>query len=174
MSGKGGALAVVIIREAAEADAEQLLALAHQLDRETKFMLLEPGERTTDPAVQRERIRTGLAQGNLTLVADAGGRLVGLLGLTRGADRRNRHAGHIFIGICQEFTRQGIGTRLFADMERWAREKGLHRLELTVMAHNAAGRALYQKLGFEIEGTLRHSLCVDGQWIDEYAMAKLL
>lgn len=154
---------MVIIREAVEADAEQLLNLGHRLDGETKFMLLEPGERTAAPGAR-----------DLLLVADAGDRLVGLLGLTRGEYRRNRHAGHIFIGILQEYAGQGIGTGLFAATERWARAKGLHRLELTVMAHNAAALALYRKLGFEIEGTLRHSLCVDGAWVDEYAMARLL
>lgn len=42
------------------------------------------------------------------------------------------------------------------------------------MSHNKAGVALYKKQGFEIEGTKRHSLLVNGQFVDEYYMAKLL
>ncbi|QQP13453.1 LD-carboxypeptidase [Lysinibacillus agricola] len=44
----------------------------------------------------------------------------------------------------------------------------------SVMANNTAGVALYEKMGFEIEGTKRHSLYVDGEYMDEYYMSKLL
>ena len=50
----------------------------------------------------------------------------------------------------------------------------LHRLELTVMIHNAPAIALYQKFGFQIEGTKRASLKVDGTYVDEYVMSLLL
>jgi RimJ/RimL family protein N-acetyltransferase len=59
-------------------------------------------------------------------------------------------------------------------LEDWSREKGIHRLELTVMAHNTNAIGLYQKVGFQIEGTKKGSLFVDGQYVDEYYMAKLL
>ena len=59
--------------------------------------------------------------------------------------------------------------------ERWARERGgIHRLELTVMAHNFKAVALYERAGFTIEGSRRHSLLVDGSYVDEHYMAKLL
>lgn len=163
-----------LIREAGEADAAALVALGDQLDREASFMLLEPGERDPDRERLRLRLRQDRESGNLTLVAEVDGRPVGVLGLTRGAYRRNRHSGDIFIGILQAYAGQGIGTRLFVEMERWARAQGLHRLALSVMAHNAAGLALYQKMGFEMEGTFRHSLRVNGTWVDEYALSKLL
>ena len=50
----------------------------------------------------------------------------------------------------------------------------MHGLELTVMTHNTAGIALYKKQGFAIEGTKRHSLLINGQFIDEFYMSKLL
>ena len=50
----------------------------------------------------------------------------------------------------------------------------MHGLELTVMTHNTAGIALYKKQGFAIEGTKRHSLLLNGQFIDEFYMSKLL
>jgi RimJ/RimL family protein N-acetyltransferase len=55
-----------------------------------------------------------------------------------------------------------------------ALDVGLHRLELMVMTHNAAAVALYRKMGFQVEGTHTHALCVDGRYVDEYCMAKLL
>lgn len=91
-----------------------------------------------------------------------------------GEFRRNKHSVYVVIGILAAFTGRGIGTLLFQAMEGWARAKHIHRLELTVMVHNHAALALYQKMGFKIEGTKRDSLLVDGAYVDEYYMAKLL
>jgi len=74
----------------------------------------------------------------------------------------------------EAFTGQGIGSQLFVAMEKWAREKQLHRLELTVMTHNKAGMALYKKQGFEIEGVRQQALVINNHYVDEYYMAKLL
>jgi RimJ/RimL family protein N-acetyltransferase len=81
---------------------------------------------------------------------------------------------YIVVGVLQAYSGQGIGTRLFREVEKWAREQELHRLELTVMTHNERAIHLYKKMGFEIEGTKRDSICVDGTYVDEYYMAKLL
>jgi len=45
---------------------------------------------------------------------------------------------------------------------------------LTVVTQNKAGLSLYKKMGFEIEGTKRDSLFIDGKYVDEYYMSKLL
>jgi hypothetical protein len=44
------------IHEATGHDAAGLLALKHVLDRETSFMLLEPGERATTEADERAQL----------------------------------------------------------------------------------------------------------------------
>jgi hypothetical protein len=70
----------VIIRTITLDDAEALLRLQHQLDGETTFMLLEPGERTTTLEKARENIQRVLDQPNGTiLVAEHAGELVGYL-----------------------------------------------------------------------------------------------
>ncbi|HSL43185.1 MAG TPA: GNAT family protein [Anaerolineales bacterium] len=166
---------MVLIREIQENDAEGFLDLCQRLDEETQFMMLEPGERLITVTEQRERIQRILLRENQTiLVAEAGNRLVGYLAAFGGDYRRNRHNAHIVIGILQGFAGQGIGTRLFAELDDWARRQGVHRLELTVMAHNTAALSLYKKMGFENEGTKKDSLFVGGQYVDEYYMAKLL
>lgn len=165
----------MLIREIVEADAEVFLALARAIDAESRFMNYEPGERQTTVEQQTERIRTLRARDNqLMLVAEHEGQLVGYLGAMGGDLHRNHHSLHIFVGILERFTGQGIGRRLFEETEKWARRQGLHRLELTVMSHNTRGLALYQKMGFEIEGKKRHSLLVDGVYVDEICMGKLL
>ncbi len=163
------------IRQIAVGDAGAFLELRRKLDQETAFMLFEPGERTTTVEEQEKRIEKLLSSGNQTvLVAEDEGRLVGFIAASGGSVRRNRHCVHIVIGILRSHAGQGLGKRLFAEAESWARASGLHRLELTVMTHNARGIGLYRKMGFETEGTKRHSMKVDGCYVDELFMSKLL
>jgi RimJ/RimL family protein N-acetyltransferase len=156
-------------------DAKPLLGLCRQLDEETSYMLYEPGERVMSLDEQREQIESILKSDNqMIFVAESGDRLAGHLQAFGGRVRRNRQTVYLVIGILQECIGKGIGQALFHAMEKWARETGMHRLELTVMIHNERAIALYRKLGFEVEGTAKDSLFVNGQYIDEYFMAKLI
>jgi RimJ/RimL family protein N-acetyltransferase len=47
-------------------------------------------------------------------------------------------------------------------------------MELTVMAHNRSAVALYERSGFVVEGTRRDSMLVEGNYVDEYYMARML
>lgn len=51
---------------------------------------------------------------------------------------------------------------------------GLHRLELTVMAHNTRAIRLYERMGFTVEGRRSECLLVDGTFVDELTMAVIL
>ncbi len=165
----------MLVRTARESDAEALLWLLTRLDEETRFMMYEPGERTTTVREQQALLRDVLASTNATvLLAEEDGRPVGLLEATGGAFLRNRHVVHLVIGVLKGYAGRGIGSALMEKMELWARERGIHRLELTVMAHNPRAVALYEKAGFAIEGTRRHSMLLDGSYVDEHYMAKLL
>ena len=164
----------MLIRQIRRDDAKQLLQVQLQLDKETQFMLREPGERSTSVEEQRQQIEQILVRGGMLFVAEQHRQLIGYLGATIYAFQRVRHSATIVIGILQGWTHQGVGTRLFVAMEEWARKKGLHRLELTVMTTNVAGIALYKKQGFEIEGIRKDAYIVNNHYIDEYLMAKLL
>ena len=165
----------MLIRTIREDDAEQFLNLCKQLDTETQFMLLDPGERTTTIEEQRAQIDLLLRHENHTiLVAEQDNQLVGYLEASGGMFNRNRHSTHIVIGILQAFTGQGIGTQLLEQLEEWAKQRQIHRLELTVMAHNTRGIALYKKQGFVTEGTRRDALLLNGHFMDEFYMSKLL
>ena len=144
-------------------------------DGETSFMLLEPGERRATETDERARLESIAKQTNsVVLVAEEEGRLVGYVAASGGAFHRNRHAAYVVIGIRRSHAGQGIGTQLLTRLEQWALANEIRRLELTVMAHNDAAVGLYRKVGFEIEGTRRAALVVDGELVDELWMAKLL
>jgi RimJ/RimL family protein N-acetyltransferase len=166
---------MAVIREIRESDAGSFLALCKQLDEETRFMLLEPGERTTTLDEQEKRIREMLSKDNQTIfVAEEQGSLIGYLAAIGGSYARNKHEVYIVVGILEAFTGQGTGTALFERLDAWAHEHQIHRMELSVMVHNTRGVGLYQKMGFEIEGIKKDSLYVDGAYVDEYYMGKLI
>ena len=163
------------IRAIRESDSEQFLLLGKLLDQETQFMMLEPGERTMTIEEQTQRIKSILSQDNqMIFVVEHENRLVGFLGAFGGGFYRNRHCAHIVIGIMQAYVGQGIGKRFFLALEKWAIDHKLHRLELTVMCHNERAIQLYQKMGFKTEGIKQDSLWVNGKYVDEYYMAKIL
>jgi len=165
----------MIIRSIRAEDAENFLHLCLQLDNETQFMLFEPGERTTTVEEERQRLQGLLTQANQNIfVAEQAGQLAGFLGAFGGSLQRNRDCAYIVIGILQAFAGQGLGTQFFQALDEWARQQGMHRLELTVMCHNAQAVHLYQKTGFQIEGIKQDSLLVNGAYVDEFYMAKIL
>jgi RimJ/RimL family protein N-acetyltransferase len=164
---------MTIIRPISTQDSDLFLELLLNLDNETRLMMMEPGERKTRAEEMPSVIERIKNNGEVFVVEDSR-ILVGFLSIQRESYQRNRHSAYIVIGILQSWVGKGLGKELFCTAETWARSQGLHRLELTVMTHNERGIALYQKMGFEIEGTRHHSLKVDGVYVDEYMMAKLL
>ena len=57
---------------------------------------------------------------------------------------------------------------------RLAKESGIVRLELTVECENDGAKTLYERMGFEIEGIRPKSMKVNGRFVDEYYMGKIL
>lgn len=166
---------MVEVVEAAVADAPQVLALLNQLDTESDFMLLEPGERTTTLEEQRDVLDTfRAAESKAMFLAKAEKDVVGFVLGVGNTNQRNRHSLYCVIGVLKRAAGKGLGKALMRALENWAVERGFTRLELTVMRHNHAAIALYRARGFEVEGTRRHSLRVNGEYVDEYMMAKLL
>lgn len=164
------------IRLASQDDAASLLDLQHRLDAQSSFMLLEPDEREHSPDLLRARLQAQGAAGSFDLIAedDEPGRLAGWLSAQVSPFRRARHTGHLVIGVDAAAAGRGIGGDLLAAAEREASERGLRRLELTVMTENLRALSLYLRSGFLVEGLRYRALVRDGAAIDEYYMGKLL
>ena len=78
------------------------------------------------------------------------------------------------MGILKDYRGQGIGSLFFEQLEKWAAENGISRMELTVECTNTAAIRLYEKSGFKIEGTRLRSMKVNGCFVDEYYMGYIL
>jgi len=112
--------------------------------------------------------------GQYHLVAIVEDQVVGHLMIA--AETRPRRSHVASFGLCVDAARhnQGIATALLREMiamcDNWLR---IERIELTVFVDNAPAIALYQKLGFDIEGTGKRYGLRDGDYIDAYFMARL-
>lgn len=163
------------IRAATSADAEAIVDMFVVLDEETQFLLYEPGERDQSVESLANRLNDiSSSERDTFLIATEGSKAMGFCAGWGGHVQRNRHRLEIIIGIRQEATRQGLGRQLLSRLESWARERDFTRLELTVMVHNTHAIALYRSLGFDVEGTRRHSLRVNNEPVDEFLMARIL
>ena len=77
------------------------------------------------------------------------------------------------IGVLAATSGRGVGSGLLGELERWARADEIHRLELTVVAHNRLAGHLDERAGFAVAGRRRECLLVDGNVVSELYMAKL-
>jgi len=115
----------------------------------------------------------GRLTGDLSLIAEHEGRVVGTFMLSRFIGRR-QHVADFWMGVADELDGQGIGTALLAEAlsvtDRWL---NIARLELTVYADNVRAIKLYEKFGFEIEGKLRMYAFRDGDFADALLMARI-
>lgn len=165
---------LMIIRKIEVEDSERFLNMLRQLDNETKNMMYEPGERKTSIEEMKSVIKNINASNSLMLVAEKEEDIIGFLSAERGFANRIKHSAYIVIGILKDYRGKKIGTKLFKELIDWALVNDVTRLELTVMTHNEGAIKLYKEMGFKIEGLKEKSLIVDGKYIDEYYMAKVL
>ena len=106
-----------------------------------------------------------------TLVAVAGNDIVGSLHV----EHTPFGFGEIGMLVARDWRGRGVGSALVAAAIEWARERGLHKLSLSVFVHNTAAIALYHKFGFVEEGRrVRHFRRANGELWDGLEMGLLL
>lgn len=163
------------IREIRLEDAGKFVDLIKRVESESDFMLMEPGERNLTVEQQVKRIEGMNKSYNSTIfLAEKDNELIGYLIAVGGTAKRDKHSVYLVVGILEQYRGMGIGTKLIQQLDEWANEKKIHRLELTVIKRNDSAIALYRKMGFEIEGTKKHSVKIGDEFVDEFYMAKIL
>jgi putative acetyltransferase len=131
------------------------------------------------PYPSREYWRRRLSENTqsvYTLVGIIDERIVGMVSVVTFPERpRRKHVGVIAICVDGDWQGKGVGAalmRAIVDLaDNWL---NLTRLELEVYADNEAAIHLYERFGFEVEGTLRRHAFRDGQYVDSKVMGRLL
>jgi RimJ/RimL family protein N-acetyltransferase len=121
----------------------------------------------------RRFLRNGTAAGSVQLVALVDDTVVGWCDVSRAAWNTRRHSGTLGMGVIASHRGRGIGRALLETTLARAGEAGITRVELRVRTDNTAAIRLYERCGFEVEGTCRRYLVHDGRSHDALLMARL-
>jgi putative acetyltransferase len=78
------------------------------------------------------------------------------------------------MSVKHDWRRKGVGRALMTEALAWAPTAGITRVELYVYARNAAAIALYEQLGFVVEGRRRNFIREGDAYLDDLVMARLL
>ncbi|AIY83500.1 acetyltransferase domain protein [Clostridium baratii str. Sullivan] len=164
----------MIIRDIKLEDAEKFLNMLKQLDKETKYMLFEENERSCTVEDMKERLGRRDNKKHTIFIVEDNGEIVGFLSGDRGAANRIKHSAYVVIGMLEPYRGKGIGVALIEELFKWARNNKIIRLELTVVKDNRYAVNLYKKMGFKVEGIREKAMIVDGKYVDEYYMGRIL
>ena len=110
------------------------------------------------------------------LVAELDGRLAGYIRIKPVTPlRENAHVlGIVGLAVAPGDRRRGVASALLAAAEQHARARGARKLSLRVLSTNETAMHLYERHGFQREGTLRDEFRIGGRFVDDVIMAKQL
>lgn len=110
------------------------------------------------------------------LVAELDGVVVGYIRLGYPTSvLANAHVRQILgFAVADEVRGKGVGRRLVRAAVEEARRQGARRITLRVLGHNIPARTLYASEGFVIEGVLPGEFFLDGVYVDDVLMGRVL
>lgn len=147
----------VRIRSATSKDIPRIMVLWKELIACHRKNFWHPSElfrfKRNSASLAKKYIKKLLnARNSRVFVADMGGKVVGYAEVAIKklpaiyVHDREAHVGVIFVdGL---YRRKGIGTQLLKEAERWAKNKGVFSLALTVSDKNKPALVAYKKFGF--------------------------
>ncbi|MCJ8268879.1 MAG: GNAT family N-acetyltransferase [Psychrosphaera sp.] len=110
-----------------------------------------------------------------SLVAELDGKIVGQISMEVLNSPRRKHVANIGMAVSENAQGQGVGSKLLEAVVALAPNwLAVTRIELEVYTDNTAGKALYEKHGFVIEGTAKKYAFRDGQYVDAFLMARVI
>jgi L-amino acid N-acyltransferase YncA len=132
-------------------DREAVLRFVRSLPEEDLFYLIND---IRDPAGMNRWIEGIEDHTATTVLAEAGGTLLGY-GILRGGHLRwTRHLAEIRVMVSPDARGQGIGKLLAKEVFAVAHEVGMRRIIARLTSKQNAARYLFQHLGFHIEAVL--------------------
>ena len=167
---------IITIRLANEQDAAALLEMKLEYLKDTKTIPLFQKEYPNELAFEKQLIqRLETEKNSVLFVAEHEGMLVGNIDLNGNQRLKLFHTGVIGMGIRSEWRGMGIGSALLEAVVKWSESNPyINLLWLEVYDSNEAGKALYNKIGFEECGRMQNFFCEDNEFIDKITMVRHL
>lgn len=164
----------IVMEKAAPADAAALLDFLKQVGGETDNLTF--GAEGLPISVEAETAflaRQASSLDDIMLVAKADGKIIGNASVSR-FPRRMHHRGEVGVSVAKAYWNQGIGRMLMEGLISFARSVGMEILELQVRSDNLRAIRLYEKLGFQKNGTHPAFFQIEGEDISfDYMVLRL-
>lgn len=137
-----------------EKDAADLVQYLYDTAADTPFVLRTPQEIRYTVEGEEAFLRNVVTSPDACMiVCEVDGKLAGNCQITFRRGIKTRHRCDIAIALRKAYWGNGIGTAMFAEMEKLARQReGVTVMELEFIEGNARARGLYEKMGFRIVG----------------------
>ena len=165
-----------VIRSPREEDIPAILDYLVVTAGETDFLTRYPEEcREYTPEFEKTFIdRVNASDNEAMLLCMVEGKMAGNSRIEWNTGIKTRHRAGIGIALLRDYWNQGIGTKLFEEMIRIAKENEyILQLELDFIEGNSRARALYEKMGFRITGIKPNAIRLkDGTLLNEYSMIR--
>lgn len=166
----------MVLRAIERADVEVLAGWAQDYDRWPQVNVKPYAPETVADTLRAydsdgsDRFRPGATHVPFAITVDDV--VVGSVALW-GIDLHNR-CGHLGISLGPDFRGKGYGSDACRVLLRYAFvDRGLHRVQLEVLADNEAALRSYRAAGFVEDGRMRESAWVTGSFVDEVYMSVL-
>lgn len=110
------------------------------------------------------------------LVAEVDGRVAGYAKIRPPTSlASNAHVQQIQgLAVDPQMQGRGVGRAIIDGAVAEARRRGARKVSLRVLATNPRAQQLYGACGFEVEGVLREEFLIDGRYVDDWQLARLL
>ncbi len=145
------------VRFMTRTDAELVLQFARGLPPDDLLFLRTD---ITDPVIIEEWIKLIEKGSTITLLAEVDGELAGYASVHLSDTRWTKRVGEIRIQVGAASRRTGLGRRLAREIFDLARAHGLKKITAQMTPDQAGARAVFEKLGFQVEALL-------GDWVED-------
>lgn len=168
---------IITLKSPEASDAQELLRhLKCVMTESYRNMNNPPGYFDKFPVEEEEKILKDFSMSSSKFMVSAfyENQIIGNLGVFGSVGDFLKHNARIGMGLEKKFFGLGLGSALLVHALAEAKRSHFHRIELTVRTFNEAGIKLYEKVGFERVGLLKHAAFIDGNYCDEYSYQLLL
>lgn len=141
----------ITLRLMTAADRDAVLAFAQALPaNDLLFLPLD----ISHPKVVDGWVRSLDSDRTVTIVAESGGRILGLGTLVRSETHWARHLGNIRLLVSTDARGIGLGSVLANEVFAFAEEIGLQKVVAQMAAEQRGAQAVFERLGFKAEALM--------------------
>lgn len=166
----------LVIREALENDAAELLEFVNQVGGESDYLSFGAGEFNVSISDEQKFLnKCHSSKNQLFILGFIEDQIAATLHLAAGERPRIQHAGEFGMSVTKKYWSLGIGSYMIDVLINWAKETDMiKKINLRVRTDNTRAVHLYLRKGFKQEGLLRKEVYLNGTYYDYYWMGIVL